>query len=109
MATFHDAQEHLIFCIMENIEQIRGFVSNLLKPIVKEAILEVTGEKENTPEDQYYTPAQVQDMLHIGQTTFYRYVNKGKFHLIKLGGKSLVLKSELDAALDTDSVGRYKR
>ena len=70
---------------------IRGFVKDILKPIIAEAINEVNIETaERKKEKRYYTREEACKHLKIGTTTFYRLANKGKIQILKIEGKTLV-------------------
>ena len=87
---------------------IRGFFTNLLKPIIAEAIAEAGAAAAQRSEKRYYTREEACKHLKIGTTTFYRLVKKGKIQLLKIEGKTLVDANELDEAIETHSVYRYQ-
>ena len=93
---------------MSDTEMIRGFVKNILKPIIAEAIAEVNVEAAQKSEKRYYTREEACKHLKIGTTTFYRLVKKGKITLLKIEGKTLVDADELDEAIETHQVFRYQ-
>ena len=93
---------------MSENDVIKGFVKNLLKPIIAEAIAEVGTEISKKPEKRYYTREEACRKLRIGTTTFYRLANKGKIKILKLEGKTLVDADELDEAIETRAVFRYQ-
>lgn len=87
---------------------IRGIVKNILKPIIAEAIQEVSVETTQKSEKRYYTREEACQHLKIGTTTFYRLVKKGKLQLLKIAGKTLVDADDLDEAIETRQVFRYQ-
>ena len=87
---------------------IRGIVTNILKPIIAEAIQEVGVETTQKSEKRYYTREEACQHLKIGTTTFYRLVKKGKLQLLKIAGKTLVDADDLDEAIETRQVFRYQ-
>ena len=87
---------------------IRGFFSNLLKPIIAEAIAEAGAVQAPKSEKRYYTREEACQHLHIGTTTFYRLAKKGKINILKLEGKTLVDADELDEAIETRALFRYQ-
>ena len=93
---------------MSDTDMIRGFFTNLLKPIIAEAIAEAAVTAAQKSEKRYYTREQVCKLLHIGTTTFYRLANKGKITILKLEGKTLVDADELDEAIQARQVYRYQ-
>ena len=87
---------------------IREFLKNILKPIITEAIAEAWTAQALRKEKRYYTREEVCKLLHIGTTTFYRLVSKGKLTILKLEGKTLVDADVLDEAIETHSIFRYQ-
>ncbi len=93
---------------MSESEIFLGLLSSLIKPIVVEAIAEAGAISSQKKEKRYYTREQACQLLHIGTTTFYRLVNKGKINILKLEGKTLVDADELDEAIETRAIFRYQ-
>lgn len=93
---------------MTQSELVRGFVKDVLKPIIIEAINEVNIEASQKTEKRYYTREEACRHLKIGTTTFYRLAKKGKITLLKIEGKTLVDADELDEAIETRAVFRYQ-
>ena len=94
-----------------------------LKPIIAEALQEAspvadTVEPEEpapvqeTPENpdpgKYYTVEDVKRILHIGTTSVYNLFKRKKLTKLKVLGKTLVLREELDNAVEAQEVCRYK-
>ena len=76
---------------------------------IAEAFVETGVGLPQKREKRYYTCQEVCKLLHIGTTTFYRLVNKGKLTILKLEGRTLVDADELDKTIETHSVYRYRR
>ena len=93
---------------MSETDMIRGFFTNILKPIIAEAIAEAGVGQSQKIEKRYYTREEACEHLKIGTTTFYRLVKKGKITILKIEGKTLVDADELDEAIETRSVYRYQ-
>lgn len=93
---------------MSETDMIRGFFTNILKPIIAEAIAEAGVGLPQKSEKRYYTREEACEHLKIGTTTFYRLVKKGKITILKIEGKTLVDADELDEAIETRSVYRYQ-
>ncbi len=93
---------------MSENETLRGFVKNLLKPIIVEAISEVGVETAQKKDRRFYTREEACKHLKIGTTTFYRLVKKGKIQLLKIEGKTLVDANELDDAIESRQLYRYQ-
>ena len=55
---------------MSDTDMIRGFVKNILKPIIAEAIAEVGAESAQKSEKRYYTREEACQHLKIGTTTY---------------------------------------
>lgn len=93
---------------MTQSELVRGFVKDVLKPIIIEAINEVNIEASQKTEKRYYTREEACRHLKIGTTTFYRLAQKGKITILKIEGKTLVDADELDEAIETRRIFRYQ-
>ena len=93
---------------MSETDMIRGFVKNILKPIIAEAIAEAGVATPQKSEKRYYTREEACQHLKIGTTTFYRLAKKGKITILKIEGKTLVDADELDEAIETRAVFRYQ-
>lgn len=93
---------------MSQIDSIKQILTDILRPIIVEAVQEALEEKLKTPQKRYYTPEQAQEHLHISRATFYRLRKKGKIEILKIGNKSLVDAEELDNAIERREIYRYK-
>lgn len=108
-------------------------VKAFLKPIIAEAIQEagVVADTETTaapvadpaPQEEnqeldpeaeklammskYYTIDDVKAILHIGTTSVYNLFKRKKLTKMKCLGKTVVLREELDNAVETQEVARY--
>jgi len=98
----------ILVTIMSEIDMIREVFTNILKPIIAEAIAEAGVGQPQKSEKRYYTREEACEHLKIGTTTFYRLVKKGKITILKIEGKTLVDADELDEAIETRSVYRYQ-
>ena len=85
-----------------------GFLKNILKPAIAEALAEVGIMQKQNNETRYYTREEACRHLKIGTTTFYRLAKKGKINILKIEGKTLVDANELDEAIETRQVYRYQ-
>lgn len=108
------------------IEAVKAF----LKPIITEAIQEANNEAKSevaaasvspAPHasqelddhgeplmSQYYTVDEIKTILHIGTTSVYNLFKRKKLTKLKILGKTVVARSELDHAVETEEVFRYK-
>ena len=93
---------------MPENDLISAFLRNYFKPVMLEAIAEAGAMAAKRKERRYYTRDEVRRLLHIGCTTFYRLVGKGKLSILKIEGKTLVDADDLDEAIDTHSIFRYQ-
>ena len=93
---------------MTDETNIRGFVREILKPIIAEVFAEAGAVAAQKSEKRFYTREEACQHLKIGTTTFYRLAKKGKIHILKIEGKTLVDADELDEAIDTKQVYRYQ-
>lgn len=48
----------------------------------------------------YLTPTQAAELLGIGRTSLYRYINSGKIKIVRFEGKTLIQKSDIQAMFD---------
>jgi excisionase family DNA binding protein len=93
---------------MSHEDMFKGFVAEILKPIITEAVMEATAKQNVQPQKRYYNPEQAWEHLHISRATFYRNVKKGRIEILKIGSKSLVDADALDQAIERKEVYRYK-
>lgn len=93
---------------MSEMDMIREFLANILKPIIIEAVAEAWVAQSQRKEKRYYTREEACKHLHIGATTFYRLASKGKITILKIEGKTLVDADELDEAIETRRIFRYQ-
>ena len=93
---------------MYETDSIRELVKDIFKPIIAEVIAEAGTVTPPKTEKRYYTREEVCKLIHIGTTTFYRMANKGLIVTKKIGNRTLVDADELDEAIETRQVYRYK-
>ncbi len=93
---------------MNQNETILEMVKGIIKPIIKEALAEAGTIPPPKTEKRYYTREEVCKLIHVGTTTFYRMANKGLIVTKKIGNRTLVDADELDEAIETRQVYRYK-
>ncbi len=98
---------------MDEMNILRNAIVSFLKPIIVQVMTEALTEafiaKEKQRETRYYTREEACNRLRIGTTTFYRLANKGKLTILKVEGKTLVNADEIDQAIETRTIYRYKR
>ncbi len=93
---------------MLETDSLAGFMKNILKPVIAEALSEIGILHKKESEKRYYTREEACRHLKIGTTTFYRLAKKGKINILKIEGKTLVDANELDEAIETRQVFRYQ-
>ena len=87
---------------------VKDLIKSFIKPILAESISEIITELSIRRDKRYYTREEVCELIHIGTTTFYRMVKKGLINAHKIGNRTLVDADELDEAIETRLVYRYK-
>jgi len=90
---------------MEITESVRVFFMDILTPIVEEAVRSAMPEKEQTNERKYLTIGQAREEYQLSTATFYRHFDMGDLNKYKIGGRTMLLKSELEALFKKQSVG----
>ena len=93
---------------MQEIESIKQWLTEIIRPIVFEAVDAAYTEKKANPPKRYYTLEEAQEHLRISRATFYRNVKKGRIEILKIGNKSLIDADKLDDAIERREVYRYK-
>ncbi len=97
---------------MSEIDNLSESIAKFIKPIFVEVLTEALTEAFITMEERrrrrYYTREEVCLRLRIGTTTFYRLAKKGKLKILKLEGKTLVDADEVDQAVESGKIFRYK-
>ena len=78
---------------------IQGFVAEVLEPIITEAVKNAV-QSSIQPKDEFYTVAEAMERLHVSQASIYRYRAQGRFAFHKIGGKTLIKKSDLEKAVE---------
>ena len=93
---------------MSEIDMLKEYLTQFLRPIIFEAIQEAFAEKNQKQTKRYYTPEEAWTHLKISRATFYRHVSHGRIEILKIGGKSLVDADKLDKAIERREIYRYK-
>ena len=90
---------------METLKQV---LTDILRPIVMEAVREAISDVKVNPPKRYYTAEEAWEHLRVSRATFYRRVGKGEIEILKIGGKTLVDADALDGAIERREIYRYK-
>ena len=81
-----------------------------LKQVVSELVEELVGKKSQADltqeeSDEYFTPDQVCERLHITYTTLWRMQKEGTIVVHKLGGRNLYSKKEITSLVTSKVQG----
>ena len=92
-------------CYMDYISTIRAFLTELITPIVVQAV------KDNVPEPapldlkKYITVEEAMEQYGLSMTSVYRRFNAGVFTKVKNGSRTLILREEIEDSLKRRKVG----
>ena len=92
-------------CYMDYISTIRAFLTELITPIVVQAV------KDNVPEPapldlkKYITVEEAMEQYGLSMTSVYRRFNAGVFTKVKNGTRTLILREEVENSLKKRKVG----
>lgn len=92
-------------CYMDYISTIRAFLTELITPIVVQAV------KDNVPEPapldlkKYITVEEAMEQYGLSMTSVYRRFNAGVFTKVKNGTRTLILREEIEDSLKRRKVG----
>ena len=90
---------------MDYISTIRAFLTELITPIVVQAV------KDNVPEPapldlkKYITVEEAMEQYGLSMTSVYRRFNAGVFTKVKNGTRTLILREEVENSLKKRKVG----
>ena len=90
------------------MEELKRILSELLKPLITEAVKEAFADVKVNPPKRYYTVEEAMEYIHVSRATFYRMVGRGEIELLKIGSKSLVDAEKLDGQIERREIYRYK-
>lgn len=90
------------------MEELKRILTELLKPLITEAVKEAFADVKVNPPKRYYTVPEVMEHLHISRATFYRMVGRGEIEILKIGAKSLIDAETLDGQIERREIYRYK-
>ena len=57
--------------------------------------------------DVYYSVADLCALLHVSETTIYNYQRKGKLKPIKMEGRTLYARADVEKAMHDGTLGKY--
>ena len=83
-------------------------ITEILTPIIKDAVKEAFADVKVNPPKRYYTVEEAMEHIHVSRATFYRMVGRGEIELLKIGSKSLVDAEKLDGQIERREIYRYK-
>lgn len=81
---------------MENFEAVRSFLSDLIRPIVREAVKESMPKEEDPMKARYITIRQSRDLYNLTPATIYRRFQEGTLTPFKNGGRTLLDRREIE-------------
>ena len=93
---------------MPTVESFKEWLTEIIRPIIFEAVDAAYIEKKANPPKRYFTPDEAQKQLKISRATFYRLVGKGKIQILKIGNKSLIDADALEKSIQKREIYRYK-
>lgn len=57
--------------------------------------------------DVYYTIDELAKLLHVSETSIYNYIRKGKLTPIKMEGRTLFARADVEQAMRNGTLGKY--
>lgn len=90
------------------MEALKQLLTDIIRPIVMEALREAITEVKTNPTKRYYTAEEAWEHLRVSRATFYRRVAKGQIEILKIGARTLVDADRLDDAIEKKEIYRYK-
>ena len=90
------------------MEALKQMITEILTPIIKDAVKQAFADVKVNPPKRYYTPEEAWNHIHVSRATFYRLVGRGVIEILKIGNRSLVDADRLDEAVEKREIYRYK-
>ena len=92
-------------CYMDYISTIRAFLTELITPIVVQAVKDTVPEPAPLDLKKYITVEEVMEEYGLSMTSVYRRFNAGVFTKVKNGTRTLILREEVENSLKKRKVG----
>ena len=90
---------------MDYISTIRAFLTELITPIVVQAVKDTVPEPAPLDLKKYITVEEVMEEYGLSMTSVYRRFNAGVFTKVKNGTRTLILREEVENSLKKRKVG----
>lgn len=85
--------------IMENLNPLKSFLSDLITPIVEKAVKDAVPAKEGTSLPRYIPVSQIPEEYGISVSTIYLRFSNGELTKHKQGGLTFVDREELEKSI----------
>lgn len=100
---------------MNNLQQIYANGANALLVVTADDLRDfanqlITSTKrivEAQYKDVYYSVEDLCALLHVSETTIYNYQRKGKLKPIKMEGRTLYARADVEKAMRDGTLGKY--
>lgn len=100
---------------MNNLQQIYANGANALLVVTADDLRDfanqlITSTKrivEAQYKDVYYSVEDLCALLHVSETTIYNYQRKGKLKPIKMEGRTLYARADVEKAMHDGTLGKY--
>lgn len=100
---------------MNNLQQIYANGTNALLVVTADDLRDfanqlITSTKrivEAQYKDVYYSVEDLCALLHVSETTIYNYQRKGKLKPIKMEGRTLYARADVEKAMRDGTLGKY--
>ena len=100
---------------MNNLQQIYANGANALLVVTADDLRDfanqlITSTKrivEAQYKDVYYSVEDLCALLHVSETTIYNYQRKGKLKPIKMEGRTLYARADVEKAMHDGTLGQY--
>lgn len=86
--------------VMVSAQDLRDFTDRVVRE-TRQAI-------EDMHRPIYLTRKEVQDLLHISSGTLYNYIKSGKITPVMVGDQPRFVRAEIDQAISSGQLGKYK-
>lgn len=100
---------------MNNLQQIYANGANALLVVSADDLRDFADQLiastkrivEAQYKDVYYSVDELCDLLHVSETTIYNYQRKGKLKPIKMEGRTLYARADVEKAMRDGTLGKY--
>lgn len=100
---------------MNNLQQIYANGANALLVVSADDLRDFANQLiastkrivEAQYKDVYYSVDELCDLLHVSETTIYNYQRKGKLKPIKMEGRTLYARADVEKAMHDGTLGKY--